>query len=256
MRNLAGDVCGMAGFPSGGNPFGFVSVNMDQNQLVNSDQLKVRNFAHELGHAIGMHHPNGGGGVQYPGTPAIDGESLMNGGSCLYPSSELSPWDRITLNWVYPNKTDLIAKQTNNGNWFVANSNGSSFSSAGQWLSGWAVGTGYNLFSDDVNGDGKADLIAKNKFNGDWFVATSNGSSFSFSPSVWASGFAVQEGYNLLTGDINGDGRADIIAKEKLTGTWFGMTSTGSSFSNSSQILSGWAVGQGYELLNSDANGN
>lgn len=64
-----------------------------------------------------------------------------------------------------------------------------------------------------------------------WFVRTSNGSAFG-SPSVWAHD-AGDAGNIFLTGDVNKDGRADLVygrieGPEQVT--WYVRTSNGSGF--------------------------
>ncbi|WP_429650430.1 hypothetical protein, partial [Skermanella aerolata] len=76
---------------------------------------------------------------------------------------------------------DLIAKEKGApGNWYVALSNGNSFQPQHTWLSGWAVvSSAYQFHVADVDGDHRADLIAKERSGaGNWYVALSNGNSF------------------------------------------------------------------------------
>ena len=101
-------------------------------------------------------------------------------------------------------------------------------------LADWAVvSEAYNLFVADVNADGRADLIAKEKnAPGNWYVALNTGANFVPQPSPWLSGWAVvSEAYNLFVTDVNADGRADLIAKEKNDpGNWDLASSNGRSF--------------------------
>jgi len=151
---------------------------------------------------------------------------------------------------------DLITKESV-GSWYVALSNGSSFTYQPSWLSGWAItSSAYNLLTGDFNGDGKTDILAKEQTTGTWYVALSNGSSFVAQPSSWITGFAINSSlYNLMVADVNGDGRDDLIAKETNTGTWHVALSTGTSFINQPNWLTGWAnVSSAYNLLVGDFN--
>lgn len=154
-------------------------------------------------------------------------------------------------------KADIIAKEKNSpGNWYVAISNGSQFLPQPTALSGWAVvSDAYDLFIGDVNIDGRADLIAKEKNSpGNWYVACSNGTTFIPQPT-WLSGWAVvSDAYNLFAADVTGDGKVDLIAKEKgAPGNWYVAASNGSSFVPQPTWLSGWAVASSaYELYIAD----
>jgi hypothetical protein len=103
-----------------------------------------------------------------------------------------------------------------------------------EWLSGWAVASeAYNLFVADLDGDQKADLIAKEKNSpGLWYVALSNGSSFVPASTEWLSGWVVvSEAYDLFVADVNDDGKADLLARGKnLPSKWDVARSDGSSF--------------------------
>ena len=159
-------------------------------------------------------------------------------------------------------RADLIAKEKNApGNWYVALNTGANFvPQPSPWLSGWAVvSEAYNLFVVDVNGDGRADLIAKEKnAPGLWYVAINQDNSFQPKPFPWLSGWAVvSEAYNLFVADVNADGRADLIAKEKnAPGNWYVALNTGANFvPQPSPWLSGWAVvSEAYNLFVVDVN--
>ncbi len=255
MQNFHSSICGAAGFPTGGQPFPFISINMDNSTLAGSVARRIRTITHEFGHTVGIHHTNQGGGTHLEGTPTADAGSLMNGGQCNTGSLVLSEWDRIAINIMYPDRIDIVSKVKSTGSWRVVTSTGSSFINDTQWLNNWAIGSGYELFLGDVNGDGRQDAIAKEKSTGTWYVATSTGNGFNFGPA-WITGFAIGTGYDLFAGDVNRDGRTDIIAKEKTTGNWHVALSTGTSFGPAGQWISGWAIGQGYDLLMADVNGD
>ena len=91
-----------------------------------------------------------------------------------------------------------------------------SVSNAGRWdFAGWASVPGVQVVAGDVNGDGRADLIATGG-SGWWTipVAYSNGDG-TFEVSNLANWpmpeWAQAEGVKALAGDVDGDGRADLI---------------------------------------------
>ncbi|MBZ4377483.1 VCBS repeat-containing protein [Corallococcus sp. AS-1-6] len=123
-------------------------------------------------------------------------------------------------------------------------------------LTDWAVASSaYNLFLADVNGDGKKDLIAQSRVNGTFDVALSNGDRFVPGGTSWLTGWAVGSAYDVFAADLNADGKADLVAKERTApGTWYVALSTGSQFvPASSSWLTGWAVSSSaYDLFVAD----
>ena len=79
------------------------------------------------------------------------------------------------------------------GKWYVASSNGSGFNNYSLWIDGYGHGSKFQIMGDK-NADGKQDAVVyfetfSNAYFQDgsaWFVAESNGSKFSGTPtSVW-----------------------------------------------------------------------
>ncbi len=102
----------------------------------------------------------------------------------------------------------------------VALSDGTHFGSNDQWHDFFCIGNEV-CTAGDVNGDGKADIIAFVRdtqggiYRGDVWVALSTGSSFG-QASIWHDFFCI--GSEVCTvGDVNGDGKDDIIAFVRST---------------------------------------
>jgi surface antigen len=93
------------------------------------------------------------------------------------------------------------------GSTFVMLSTGSGFSAPQEWSGTPFYGSKATLMGD-VNGDGKADLIAVNEIGS--FVMLSTGSSFS-AVQGW-SGERFFGSAATLDGDVNGDGQTDLVA--------------------------------------------
>src|SRR5207244_9514345 len=111
--------------------------------------------------------------------------------------------------------------------WFVRLSTGTSFGTETTWASD--AGDRSDLFLvGDVNGDGRADLIAVGRGSSTTTtVYTSTGSRFTFAAADTVSGFSPDY---VLIGDVTGDRRADFVAGSVLGDTtvqWNVRSSTG-----------------------------
>ncbi|MBU8898321.1 VCBS repeat-containing protein [Corallococcus sp. M34] len=187
-----------------------------------------------------------------------------------------SPWLAATPGWAVGSdydvfaadlnadgKADLVAKRrTSPGTWEVAFNTGTQFVPVtGDWLSGWAVvSSAYDLFVADVDGDGRADLIAKEKNSpGNWYVARNTGTGFLAQPTALSNWAVSSADHDLFVADVNGDHRADLIAKER-TGdkNWKVALSTGLEFqAQTTPWLSGWAVNSSdFRLFVADVDGD
>jgi hypothetical protein len=153
-------------------------------------------------------------------------------------------------------RADAIAfNHSNNGGTgvWVGLSDGTKFGAPQQWNSYFCVGQEI-CKTADVNGDGRADLLA---FNHGWngtkvYVALSNGSSFG-APQAWSNYFCVT-GETCQVGDVNGDGRADVVAATG-TGNVFVALSNGYSF-GAPQLWSNWFCISGEDCEIGDVNGD
>ncbi|NUT33413.1 MAG: N-acetylmuramoyl-L-alanine amidase, partial [Hamadaea sp.] len=130
------------------------------------------------------------------------------------------------------------------GDVYVELSSGSSFGNGAKWHD-WFVPGAEVPAVGDVNGDGKDDIISfTHDANGDVWVALSTGTSFAAS-TKWHDFFALT-GEFPAAGDVNGDGKADIITftrgPDTLADVWVAL-STGSSFAASTKWHDLFAVG-------------
>ncbi|WP_323136184.1 VCBS repeat domain-containing M23 family metallopeptidase [Micromonospora sp. NBC_01655] len=93
---------------------------------------------------------------------------------------------------------------------YVALSTGTSFAPATKWHDWFAPGAEVAT-TGDVNGDGKDDIITFTHDNtADVYVALSTGTSFTGTAIKWHDYFSIP-GEHPATGDVNGDGKDDII---------------------------------------------
>jgi hypothetical protein len=95
----------------------------------------------------------------------------------------------------------------------------------------------------DYNSDGLADIVARRNATGALEVWPGNGSGgFSF-----GSKYTVGFGWNAMNlietaGDLNSDGRADLIAREASTGRLYFYPGNGTTFAPFQSIGRGWEV--------------
>jgi autotransporter-associated beta strand protein len=122
-----------------------------------------------------------------------------------------------------------IAGMTAGGDWWVAVSNGSTFTN--QMWGHWNTNvTWVDVQTGDFNGDGLTDIVGRNAQTGEWNVALSNGSTFT--TSVWGSWSAnpAVTWVDVKVADFDGNGKADITGRWLQAGTWYTALSNGTSF--------------------------
>ncbi|ANB05974.1 N-acetylmuramoyl-L-alanine amidase [Streptomyces ambofaciens] len=116
------------------------------------------------------------------------------------------------------------------------------------------VGGGWSVYDTltgarDLTGDGRADLVARDRSGVLWlYRGTGNATAPFESRSRIGGGWSV---YNTLTdtGDLTGDGRADLVARDKSGVLWLyrGTGNATAPFESRSRIGGGWSV---YNTLN------
>ena len=75
--------------------------------------------------------------------------------------------------------------------------------------------------------------------SGQWWVGLSTGAAFA--PSFWDRWSPEAIWANVQLGDLNGDGRADLIGRALQSGQWFAGLSTGTTLTTS--LWDAWATG-------------
>lgn len=106
---LRNSVVASAGFPTNGNPYPTILINVDfLNGLTLSSNQKRYNLMHEIGHCVGFRHTNlrilgepQNGAIPILVTPnAEDPDSVFNGGTALE-DGNWSTFDRIAITDLY-----------------------------------------------------------------------------------------------------------------------------------------------------------
>jgi len=138
-------------------------------------------------------------------------------------------------------RDDLTARYQEGGAWWTAVSNGARFvTSPAPWAI-WSTGaTWVDVSVGDFNGDGKADIIGRALEYGQWYVGLSNGTN-RFTTRLWDTWSTRATWADVLIGDFNGDGKADILARYAQGGSWWAAISTGSAFNT--RVWAVWSTG-------------
>ncbi|MEU4172708.1 FG-GAP-like repeat-containing protein [Streptomyces sp. NPDC026665] len=142
-------------------------------------------------------------------------------------------------------RADLIARQSSTGDVYLykATSTGT-FSARVKVASKW---TGYKkvVGAGDLNGDGHGDLLAQDRSNELWRYDGTAAGTFKARVKVfadWGSSYDVIVG----AGDVDGDGRADLVSRDTSGAVWRNAGNGKGSFGSRTKIATGW---QGYKGL-------
>jgi hypothetical protein len=107
----------------------------------------------------------------------------------------------------------------------------------------------YDLSYGDVNGDGAADAVLRNKLTGELRVGLSTGSTFA--PSTPWGSFSIL--YDVRVADLDGDGLGDVVGRNATTGIVQAGLSTGTSFAAATP----WgSMAAAYEMKVADMDGD
>lgn len=148
----------------------------------------------------------------------------------------------------------------------IANSTGG-FGAANFVLQNFGVHQGWDpakhaRLMADINGDGKADIVAFGD-DGVW-TALSTGTGFA-APTFVMNNLGYNQGWRVekhvrLLADVNGDGRRDIVAFGD-DGVWLALANTSGGFANAALVIQNFGVNQAWDpskhvRLMADINGD
>jgi hypothetical protein len=138
----------------------------------------------------------------------------------------------------HDNKSDIIGRVKETGQWWLATSTGTSFTNS-LWATWSPAVTWVDVKVGDFNGDGSADIAGRVLQTGQWWVSLSGGSTAS-GTSLWTSWSPKVSWVDVQVGDFNGDGSADLAGRVSQTGQWWVAISNGSTaFTN--QLWGAWS---------------
>lgn len=170
-------------------------------------------------------------GSSFTTTPWATSTTLAS----LYPLTYTFPvtgWtNEIVGDFNGDGKDDIAMYNATLGQWWVSQSNGTSFTTS-LWASPSISGT-TTSFGGDFNDDGKTDIATVNLTTGIIDVGVSNGTGFTF--SAWGSLPSTTELTGVVSGDFDGNGKPDIAAlyTSGSNTQWWVNLSTGTSFTSS-----------------------
>lgn len=150
-------------------------------------------------------------------------------------------------------RPDLVARKPDGTLWFYA---GGGASSADAGFEGMQIATGWSDYNaiigaGDVNGDGRADLLAR-KFDGTLWLYPGTG-VINATSSGLASPVRIGTGWQIFTeiiaaGDVNGDQKPDLLGR-KADGTLWLYAGTGLASASNSGYRPGVRVGTGWNIF-------
>lgn len=155
-------------------------------------------------------------------------------------------------------KADVFARTTDstaNTELWVGLSTGSAFTST-NWAT-WITGTTTynNVQVGDFNGDGKSDIFARTN-TGKLYVGMANAAGTAFSTRLMTTWSATGGWTNVLVGDINGDGKADVIGRTSA-GVWSAALTNSTGTASTTYTMGTWTTGITYPFVGlGDVNGD
>lgn len=123
---------------------------------------------------------------------------------------------------------DLVGRVQSNGDWYVTRSTGSNL--VPELKGNWSGSSWSNVTLADFTGDGRPDLAGR-AANGAWTVSRWDSTNTRFVNESWGSWSSTESWLEVLSADLDGDGRRDMVGRN--LGDWQWAKSSGTTFQNS-----------------------
>lgn len=139
-------------------------------------------------------------------------------------------------------RPDLYGREMASGNLFVYPGDG-----AGSFTAPTVVGTGWHMHdalmsAGDVTGDGFADMWARQQGTGRLYLYPGSAGGVLSSPRLLGTGWNMHDALT-SPGDVDGDGDADLWAREAGTGVlWFYSGDGTGGFASRASVGTGWSM--------------
>ena len=147
-------------------------------------------------------------------------------------------WESITVrDFTGDGRADIAARNARNGNWRLLKSDGVRFSDP-QRFGNWSPGVAWeHVVAGDFDGNGSADLAARDPASGEWWVSRST--DLGFTPTRFGARSVPWS--ECFVGDFNADGRSDLAGRNPATGRWRVFTSAGDRFA-AGRVFGTWTT--------------
>ncbi|WUH90850.1 trypsin-like serine protease [Streptomyces sp. NBC_00433] len=140
--------------------------------------------------------------------------------------------------------TDLFATDDSGNSWLYPGTGAGTFGARLGTGGGWGVYAGVVYGKGDLTGDGHPDLVARDGSGALWlYKGTGSGRTPFLTRTRVGGGWSV---YNIIAtvGDITGDGRADLVARDRSGVLWLykGTGSATTPLAGRVEVCAGWNI--------------